>query len=339
MKTLLRQVFYAGVLVVCAAVGRYLLVSKGLQPFPNFEVVSVVSFIGVMILDVRIALFIPLIGMICSDLLIGNPVGGGEKMNQIVMFTYSGLVLVAFSGMMVGNRMKPSLSSMKVRSAACMAGCGALLVFVYDLWTNFGWWYLMYPHTGEALATVYALGVPFMVYHLISGMVTFVCIGLPVLSYASTKHPELLSMISGHGLWKRRIPVGVAVLLLMFVSVTGCVSTSVQEQDAVDCINEVSLEISAPTWHLVFCNITTMNVTVAGLLHECADRYPFSVQAEYWPSYGSEFVTSINDIQNGKDGGYWQYYVNGRYATTGCSLCHLHDNDVVEWRFELSHLT
>lgn len=334
MKNTRRQFLGFGLLVLFATLGRYLLVSMGMQPFPNFEVVTVAAFIGIMILDVRVALFIPLVGMVCSDLFIGNPIFIGEKMNQIVMFTYSGFALVALAGTFMGNKVKPFISSIKVQSVFCMAGTGALLVFLYDIWTNFGWWYLMYPHTGDALLTVYALGTPFMIYHLISGITTFLCVGLPVISYVYAKQPETITNKSTHEIWKQGVPVGVIALLLVLVSVTGCVSTSVKEGNAVERVDNVSMEIIAPGWNIAYRNVTTMNVTVASFLLEWAHRYNFSVKANYWQGYDSLFVKSINNIENGEDGNYWQYYVNGEYAQVGCSLYHLHDNDVVEWRFE-----
>jgi hypothetical protein len=333
MKNTLGQFLGFGLMVLFATLGRYLLVSTGMQPFPNFEVVTVAAFIGIMLLDVRVALFIPLVGMVCSDLLIGNPIFVGEKMNQIVMFTYSGFALVALAGTFVGNKVKPYVSSMKLQSVFCMAGTGALLVFLYDLWTNFGWWYIMYQHTGDALLTVYALGAPFIICHLISGIATFLCVGLPVISYATAKQPGIITNKSTHEIWKQGIPVGVVALLLVFVSVTGCVSTSVKEGNTVERVDNVSMEIIAPGWNIAYRNVTTMNVTVASFLLEWAHRYNFSVQANYWQGYDSLFVKSINNIENGEDGNYWLYYVNGEYAQVGCSLYHLHDNDVVEWRF------
>jgi len=334
MKNTRRQFLGFGLMVLFATLGRYLLVSTEMQPFPNFEVVTVAAFIGIMLLDVRVALFIPLVGMVCSDLLIGNPIFVGEKMNQIVMFTYSGFALVALAGTLVGNKVKSYISSIKVQSVFCIAGTGALLVFLYDMWTNFGWWYLMYPHTGDALLTVYALGVPFMIYHLISGITTFLCVGLPVISYIYAKQPETTTHKSPHEIWKQGIPVGVIALLLVLVSVTGCVSTSIKEGNAVERVDNASMEIIAPGWNIAYRNITTINVTVASFLLEWAHRYNFSVQANYWQGYDSLFVKSINNIENGEDGNYWQYYVNGEYAQVGCSHYHLHDNDVVEWRFE-----
>ena len=81
-------------------------------------------------------------------------------------------------------------------------------------------------------------------------------------------------------------------------------------------------------------NVITSNVTVAKFLFECAERYNFSVKADYWQGYSSLFIEAIHDIENGDGGNYWQYYVNGRFAEVGCSRYYLHDNDVVEWCFE-----
>lgn len=187
MRNKIKQIIGFLLLIVFAVLGRFLLVSKGIQPFPNFEVITIAAFIGIMLLDIRIAMFIPLFGMIFSDILLGNPVFIGEKMNQIVVFTYSGFALIALTSILLKNRIKPYITGIKLHSIFCIAGTGALLVFLYDIWTNFGWWYIMYPHTGEALITVYSLGVPFMIYHLISGVTTFVLIGLPVIFYLSDK--------------------------------------------------------------------------------------------------------------------------------------------------------
>ena len=336
MKNKLRQIIGFGLLVSFGILGRYLLVSKGLQPFPNFEVVTIAAFIGIMFLDIRIAMLIPLIGMVGSDLLLGNPIFIGEKMNQIVIFTYSGFALIALVSIFVGNRIKPYVSSINFRSVFCMAGTGVFLVLLYDVWTNFGWWYLMYPHTGEALITVYILGFPFMIYHLISGITTFVFIGLPVISYLSQKQPMLTSKESNRNVLRRSIPAVVVALILVIISLTGCISTSVEQGSPVEIVDNVSMKIVSPRWNINYVNVTTTNVTVADFLLECAEHYSFSVKADNWQSYDSLFIEAINNIENGKDGKYWQYYVNGKFANVGCSRYYLNDNDIVEWRFEKS---
>jgi hypothetical protein len=334
MKNKLKQIVGFGLLVSFAIIGRYLLVSMRVQPFPNFEVVTIAAFIGIMLLDIRIAMFIPLIGMIGSDILLGNPIFVGEQMNQIVIFTYSGFALIALAGIFVGNRIKPFVSSINLRSVFCMAGTGVLLVFLYDIWTNFGWRYLMYPHTGETLFTVYMLGVPFMVYHLISGLTTFVFIGLPVISYFSSKQPVVLSSNFKSEAWKRSIPAGIVALVLVVISFSGCISTSVEQENSIGFVENVSIKVVAPDWDVAYMAVTTENVTVADFLFECAERYNFSVKSNYWQGYDSLFIEAINDTENGEDGNYWQYYVHGMFADVGCSSYNLKNNDVVEWRFE-----
>jgi len=323
-------------LVVFAVLGRYLLVSKGLQPFPNFEVITIAAFIGIMLLDIRIAMFIPLFGMVFSDILLGNPILIGEKMNQIVIFTYSGFALIALTIILLKHKLKPYVTGIRLRSIVCIAGTGALLVFLYDLWTNLGWWYIMYPHTEEALMSVYILGVPFMIYHLISGITTFVLIGLPVISYISNKQSIFLSKEVDRTVLRRSIPVVVVTLLLVIISFSGCISTSVEQGTHLERVENVSMKIVSSGWNINYLNVTTNNVTVADFLLECAEYYGFSVKADNWESYDSLFIESINDIENGKDGRYWQYYVNGEFANVGCSRYYLKNNDVVEWRFEQS---
>ena len=85
---------------------RAFLVRGGLQPFPNFEIIMVLAFISVFLLRPSIALFVPLLSMIFSDLLIGNPILVGSQMNKIVIFTYSGFALVSLFSIINRDRFK-----------------------------------------------------------------------------------------------------------------------------------------------------------------------------------------------------------------------------------------
>ena len=98
--------------------------------------------------------------------------------------------------------------------------------------------------------------------------------------------------------------------------------------------HNLSMRIVTPTWSLEYCGELTANVTVAGFLHEAAQALNISIDEEYYPSYHSYFVSGINGAVNGDDGLYWQYYVNGLLPMVGSSQYILHDDDVVEWRFE-----
>lgn len=96
------------------------------------------------------------------------------------------------------------------------------------------------------------------------------------------------------------------------------------------------MKIFSPNWNFECMNVNTENVTVAYFLFECANRYDFTVKKKHWQGYDSFFIEAINGVENGEDNRYWQYYVNGKFADVGCSNYFLHNNDIVEWRFESS---
>jgi len=76
------------------------------------------------------------------------------------------------------------------------------------------------------------------------------------------------------------------------------------------------------------------NNTAFSLLLEAARDRHFEVAWENWtvPSE-SVLVTSIDGLEGGDGGRWWQYWVNDAYGTVGADHAQLHDGDVVEWRF------
>ena len=95
------------------------------------------------------------------------------------------------------------------------------------------------------------------------------------------------------------------------------------------------MKLSAYDWSVEYLNIDTKNATVSDFLFECAEHYNFSVKKEYWGGYDSFFIEAINDIENGKDHMYWQYYVNDDIPMVGCDKYEVSNGDYVEWRFEI----
>jgi len=128
------------------------------------------------------------------------------------------------------------------------------------------------------------------------------------------------------------------LFVVIFLSQSTFLSTSISKgkKDADGYVENVSITISSPQWSVEYLHRNTKNITVATFLFGCAAYFHFSVQKEYWNGYHSFFITGIHEINNGDDGRYWQYYVNGQFADVGCSNYFLSDNDVVEWRFEPS---
>jgi len=146
--------------------------------------------------------------------------------------------------------------------------------------------------------------------------------------------------------WERITRVGkflavviVLVSLVLVVSLTDCFSLFVEPENTHKLVENVGMKIVSPDWNITYVNVNTDNATVADFLLECASYYNFDVKVEYWRGYDSYFIESINGIENGEDGKYWQFYVDGKYADVGCSKYILHNNDVVEWRFESSPWT
>jgi hypothetical protein len=151
-----------------------------LLPYPNIETIMVVAFLAALFLPPAWAMIVPLCALFITDIFIGH--------NWIFIFTYSGFAMVTLVTLMGRDKFGNALSTISPKSVAAASGFGVMFVLIYDVWTNFGWWLLMYPHTLQTLALVYALGLPFMIYHLISGIMTFTLIALPVVSIASAKH-------------------------------------------------------------------------------------------------------------------------------------------------------
>ncbi len=71
--------------------------------------------------------------------------------------------------------------------------------------------------------------------------------------------------------------------------------------------------------------------SVYDLLVEASHQHNFSISATYYPQYDSYLIEGINGVKGG-NGKYWQYWVNGEYATVGANAFKLKNNDVVEWK-------
>lgn len=124
------------------------------------------------------------------------------------------------------------------------------------------------------------------------------------------------------------------VFIIGVVSQSNLFSVTIGKKDSDGVVENISMKLSAYDWGVEYLNIDTKNATVADFLFECAEHYDFSVKKEYWDGYDSFFIEAINDIENGQDAMYWQYYVNDKFADVGCSNYFLNDSDVVEWIFE-----
>lgn len=324
-------------LILIGTIGRYVLFGMGVQPFPNFEIITVVTFLAIMLIRSPVALIVPLLTMIGSDLLIGNPIFVGDQMNRIVLFTYSGFAIIALISLLTKQRLWNRLGRFQLKTVGMAAGLGAGFVLLYDIWTNLGWWYLMYPHDAPSLALVYTAGVPFMVYHLISGIVTFCAIGLPILVYAANKkkhlHIQPFTLKTIH-----KLPAVLLVLGLIALSFTGT-ALQVPERSEVwvekSNLTSVHLLIIGDDWTLTDNLVAYPGDTAFSLLTRCAEVKGFSVDFTYYEQFDATLINSINNAVGGTDGKYWQYYVNSELPNVGADKYILSNGDLLTWSFEV----
>lgn len=73
--------------------------------------------------------------------------------------------------------------------------------------------------------------------------------------------------------------------------------------------------------------------TVFGALKDLSQEKNFELKYNNNYKYGV-FVESIAGVPNGKDGKYWQYYVNGKLGEVAADKKEVKVGDKVEWRFE-----
>lgn len=324
-------------LILFGTIGRYVLFGMGVQPFPNFEVIMVVSFLAIMLIRSPLALIVPLLSMIGSDLLIGNPIFVGDQMNRIVLFTYSGFAIIGLLTLLNKNRIWNSLGQFRLKSIGLMAGLGIGSVLLYDIWTNMGWWYLMYPHDVPSLIMVYTAGLPFMLYHLISGIVTFTVIGLPIMVYVTKKNTQMQTQ-PFHLKMIQKIPAVLLVLSLVALSFTGTALKVPQNSEIwVEKSNQTSVKIliNGADWTITDNLVAYPGDTAFSLLERSAQQNGFTVESTYYEQFDSTLINSINNAVGGTDGKYWQYYVNGQLPEIGADKYIVTNGDVLTWSFEV----
>jgi len=142
-----------------------------LHDYPNFETVMVASFLSALVLPRNWTFVVTITMIVSSDIYLGY-----FGRSKIILFTYSGFLLVSLLTSKFKNNIKGGI---KPGTVYKFGGAGILVTLMYDIWTNFGVFLLTYNHTLDNLILVYVLGLPFMLYHLISSLVTFTLIGFP----------------------------------------------------------------------------------------------------------------------------------------------------------------
>jgi hypothetical protein len=322
-------------LILLGTLGRYLFIEFGLQPFPNFEIIMVLTLIAVFLIRSPLAFLVPLFSMIFSDLLIGNPIFVGNQMNRIVLFTYSGFAILALISIFNRERFRTTLGHFNIKSFGFAAGLGIGFVLIYDTWTNIGWWYLMYPHTAKALLAVFSAGVPFMIYHLISGMVTFVALAVPIAIWTANKQSFALPQ---HITLRHKLPLLAVVFLLVGLSFTGTAMQVPQKTEVWlehSDVTSVTIFIKGNGWTVEDHIVALSDDTAFKLLEKCCQRNHLKFEYTYYEQFDAVLIDTIQTSHNGDGGQYWQYYVNDDIPMIGSDKYSITNGDVLRWSFEV----
>jgi hypothetical protein len=170
---------------------------------------------------------------------------------------------------------------------------------------------------------------------MISGVVTFVLVALPILAYVSKKTSiETPIKIKG----THKLPVAAIAICLIALSFTG---TAMQVPEKSEVWLEKSDETSVKMivlgngWTLEGNLIAYSDDTAFSILEELSNKNRVSFEYTYYEEFDSVLIDSINGDVNGEDGKYWQYYVNEDIPMIGADKYTVSNGDYVEWRFEV----
>lgn len=321
------------VLVIIGIFSRFFLVSLGIQPFPNFEIIMVLTFVSLFLIRPIFVFLIPLLSMIFSDMLLGNPILTGSTMNSIVLFTYTGFLIASFVFLRTKDTTHASLKKITITSIGLCVGIGMISTLMYDIWTNAGWWYLMYPHTMETFSTVFIAGIPFMLYHQLSTIFTFLTVAIPLGYLLANKHQLRLS--DSHQRYEK-IPLILATTILILLSFSG---SSMASSDHADFwLNDspetsVSIQVQGSDWKISDHFIVSESQTVMDVLYELAEKHNVLIESQYEAAFDSTIITSIQEDINGDNGYYWQYMVNGESPITGADTIFVSNGDSILWHY------
>ena len=116
----------------------------------------------------------------------------------------------------------------------------------------------------------------------------------------------------------------VMLILLAAVTLVGC-----SEKKVSNDVFNIGIIVYDKNQNVVYEKEETVNIE--NLLEALESIDDLKIEKEE-SQYGA-FITSINGIKQ-EDPYYWNYYVNGDYATVGISSYKINDNDKFEFRLE-----
>ena len=148
-----------------------------------FFVTAVIAIVSGVLLGKYFTIIVPLSVLVITDIFYAfvDPVNVAIYTSWLFLFTLSGYVFMALLGFYTKKK-----SKLNIYFIPKILGTGILGVIIYDLWTNFGFWLTYskigwYPVSLEGLGAVYAGGLPFMLWHILSTAIALVVFVVPIM--------------------------------------------------------------------------------------------------------------------------------------------------------------
>lgn len=133
--------------------------SEWIQYFGSFDAflfIGLLSFSVGYIRETKAFFLIPVFVMVISDLIFYNE----YYLILVSLFVYTGFFFMSI----IGWATKKTLTHYGV--------FGVISVFLYDVWTNLGFWLTpFYQHNIAGLKDCYVMALPFMLWHILSFIV------------------------------------------------------------------------------------------------------------------------------------------------------------------------
>ena len=135
---------------------------------------------------------------------------------------------------------------------------------------------------------------------------------------------------------KNIIFVAIAIIVIALVGAglvgTGIISTESLKLDS-KTINATLIIVYGDN-EVDTYTLEISNATVYSLLIQASNQYDFEVGSYYYDNYKSHYIYSINNVVEGNNNKFWQYYINGEYGIVGADQQVLKNGDTVEWKYQ-----
>jgi hypothetical protein len=227
-----QKVLLAGILVIIGVVLRVVLHDffNGIaNPWAEFGfldvffVTALVAIVSGILLGKYFTIIVPLSVLIITDVfyaLVDPSANVALFTSWLFLFTLSGYIIMALMGFYTKKK-----SKIDIFFIPKILGVGILAVIIYDLWTNFGFWLSYskmgwYPPTLEGLGTVFAGGLPFMIWHILSTTIALTIIVVPIVYLK--EHKILKTEIMLKPIEKYSI-AGATAILMIFSIITAVI--------------------------------------------------------------------------------------------------------------------